>query len=111
MRGLGKNYFTLTSILAYSVTPRLHAQATLFDTLVHRPVSHHQQEEESPPDAMLLLTLSTQQEKKACHCNRFFRKIIRLILLLNHFIPRCAYYDKYFAFRRSGAHPPFFSFI
>jgi hypothetical protein len=26
---------------------------------------------------------------------------------LNHYIPRCPYYTTYFAFRRTGVHPPF----
>ena len=47
--------------------------------------------------------------KKACHCNKIFKIKTRVILALNHFIPRCAYYNPYFAFRRTGTHPPFFS--
>ncbi len=47
--------------------------------------------------------------KKACHCNKIFLRKTRLILMLNHFIPRCPYYCTYFAFRRSGIHPPKFS--
>jgi len=47
--------------------------------------------------------------KKACHCNKIFLRKTKLILALNHFIPRCAYYNPYFAFRRTGTHPPFFS--
>ncbi|MBE0514005.1 hypothetical protein [Sulfurimonas sp.] len=43
---------------------------------------------------------------KPCHCNLFFKRKIRLVLLLNHFIPRCPYYTTYFAFRRTGVHPP-----
>jgi len=45
--------------------------------------------------------------KKACHCNKIFLRKTKLILALNHFIPRCAYYNPYFAFRRTGTHPPF----
>ena len=111
LRGFGKRYFTLASILAYSTAPRLHVQTTLFDSLKSYNTLYNQNEEESPPDEELLLTNSTLQQNKACHCNCFFKKIIRLILLLNHFIPRCAYYDKYFAFRRSGSHPPLILFI
>jgi hypothetical protein len=48
-------------------------------------------------------------KKKACHCNKIFLRKTKLILALNHFIPRCAYYNPYFAFRRTGTHPPFFS--
>jgi len=44
--------------------------------------------------------------KKPCHCNKFFRLKTRLTLLLNHYIPRCPFYCTYFAFRRTGSHPP-----
>ena len=48
--------------------------------------------------------------KKACHCNLVFLRRTRLILALNHFIPRCPYYCTYFAFRRTGIHPPFIKY-
>ncbi|GIT98966.1 hypothetical protein TSL1_17870 [Sulfurovum sp. TSL1] len=44
---------------------------------------------------------------KACHCNCFFKLKTRMTLLLNHYIPRCPFYCTYFAFRRTGVHPPF----
>ena len=44
-----------------------------------------------------------------CYCNKIFLKRAKLILALNHFICRCSYYNPYFAFRRSGIHPPFIS--
>jgi len=47
--------------------------------------------------------------KRACHCNKIFLRKTKLILALNHFIPRCAYYNPYFAFRRTGTHPPLFA--
>jgi hypothetical protein len=43
---------------------------------------------------------------KACHCNCYFKLKTRLALLLNHYIPRCPYYTTFYAFRRSGVHPP-----
>jgi len=43
---------------------------------------------------------------KACHCNCYFKLKTRLALLLNHYIPRCPFYCTYFAFRRTGVHPP-----
>ncbi len=106
LNGFGKCYFVLSSILAYSVAPRLRAQTTIFDTLVSFSNVCDLDEEESPPDVEILLANTILQENKACHCNCIFRKHIRLILLLNHFIPRCPFYTKYFAFRRTGAHPP-----
>ncbi|WP_428737784.1 hypothetical protein [Sulfurimonas sp.] len=106
LRGFGKRYFTLASILAYSVSPRLHAQTTCFSSLTYYYISTEIEDEESPPNEELLLTNSILQQNKACHCNCIFKKRIRLILLLNHFIPRCPFYTKYFAFRRTGVHPP-----
>jgi len=43
---------------------------------------------------------------KACHCNCYFKLKTRLALLLHHYIPRCPFYCTYFAFRRTGVHPP-----
>ena len=48
--------------------------------------------------------------QKICLCHRFHRHRAHLILLLNHFIPRCPYYNTYFAFRRTGVHPPLIAF-
>lgn len=39
-------------------------------------------------------------------CNCFYGHIARLTLLYHHYIPRCPYYNTYFAFRRTGVHPP-----
>ena len=43
---------------------------------------------------------------KACHCNCYFKLKTRLALLLHHYIPRCPYYTTFYAFRRTGVHPP-----
>lgn len=107
LRGFGKRYFTLASILAHSVMPRLQAQTTIYSSLKYKVFTQEcADEEDSPPDEPLLFTNSILQTNKACHCNCVFKKRIRLILLLNHFIPRCPFYTKYFAFRRTGVHPP-----
>jgi hypothetical protein len=106
-RGFGKNYFKLSAILAYSVTPRLESlvvQAT--ETFSKRySVDESIEEEETPPD--FFLTQPILQSAKPCYCNKIFKVRIRLILLLNHFIPRCVYYTVCFAFRRTGVHPPY----
>ncbi|SFV89991.1 hypothetical protein MNB_SV-4-1171 [hydrothermal vent metagenome] len=49
-------------------------------------------------------------QQRVCLCNSFYKRKARLVLLLNHFIPRCPYYNTYFAFRRTGVHPPRFLF-
>ena len=105
--GFGKNYFTLSAIVAYSCAPLLQAQTSRMAPLLHvNKITHTQDDfDESPPDEELLST-PVVPPKKPCHCNHFFKIRIRLILLLNHFIPRCPFYTTYFAFRRTGVHPP-----
>lgn len=44
---------------------------------------------------------------KPCHCNFLFKLKTKIALLINHYIPRCPFYTTYFAFRRTGVHPPF----
>jgi len=43
---------------------------------------------------------------KPCHCHLFFTLKSKLLVLLNHYIPRCPFYTVCFAFRRTGVHPP-----
>ncbi len=43
-------------------------------------------------------------------CNCVFKLKTRLMILLHHYIPRCPYYTTYFAYRRTGVHPPLASF-
>lgn len=108
--GFGKSYFRLSAILAYSVAPLLMAQQSSY---VRHLESYFkadgEHEEEDPPDEELLSVLLLSLAKP-CHCNRFFQQKTRLLLLFYHFIPRCPYYTTYYAFRRSGVHPPHVSF-
>jgi len=43
-----------------------------------------------------------------CHCDCVFKSKTALAIFLFHFIPRCQYYCAFFAFRRTGTHPPYF---
>ncbi|MCF6244630.1 MAG: hypothetical protein L3J43_06300 [Sulfurovum sp.] len=58
--------------------------------------------------AQQLLTIlsSSYAPIKACHCNCYFKRKTRLALQLNHYIPRCPFYTTFYAFRRTGVHPP-----
>jgi len=108
--GFGKNYFTFSSILAYSVQSIQQAQVSFASTLFYKTYASQEQdlqEEEPPPE---LLELTSLIIKKPCHCDCFFNLRTRLALLINLFIPRCPYYTTYFAFRRSGVHPPYPTF-
>ncbi|WP_321778033.1 hypothetical protein [Sulfurimonas sp.] len=63
--------------------------------------------DESPPDEALELIYKLNS--KPCQCNCYYKLKTKVILLINHFIPRCPFYTVCFAFRRTGVHPPFIS--
>jgi len=104
LRGFGKNYFTLSAILAYSVAYKLQSQVSSAQTLLRLSDRQDTLEENDPPED--LPDTTTLQEPKPCHCNCYYKRKTRLALLLNHYIPRCPFYCTYFAFRRTGVHPP-----
>ena len=104
LRGFGKNYFSLSAILAYSVAPKLQSQTASAQSLFRLSNDKEDLEEAEPPDE--LLEESLLQNSKPCHCNGYYKRKTRLALLLNHYIPRCPFYCTYFAFRRTGVHPP-----
>jgi len=105
-RGFGKNYFTFAAILAYSVQGKLQKEQNICRPLLHTKLLD--QADKEPEDKVPIepFGVSTVQNTKGCHCNCIFKIKIRLILLLNHFIPRCPYYTVCFAYRRTGVHPP-----
>ena len=108
LRGFGKNYFTLASIQAHSSASTLHAQLCSFAFSIHSTYKEDSKEEDPPPLEDELLPLPLEENKKPCRCSALFTQLSRLMVLLNHYIPRCPYYTTYFAFRRTGVHPPFF---
>lgn len=106
-KGFGKKYFTFASILAHSVQNKMQnliikAQHTLHDSSTRECNEH---DELDPPPEELLLCL-VNNFKKPCHCDCFFKRKTQLAVTLFNFIPRCPYYCKFFAFRRTGVHPP-----
>ena len=108
-RGFGKNYFTFSAVLAYSVATSMQSQVQSATSLFNKTLFNDEElldECESPPEILEAPLLITT---KACHCSCLCSTLTRLKLLINHFIPRCPFYCTYFAFRRSGVHPPFFS--
>ncbi len=105
LRGFGKNYFTLSSILAHAVAHKLQALVTSAQTLLRLNNDREPLEDGDPPEE-LLEEHSVLQPIKPCHCNCYYKRKARLVLLLNHFIPRCPFYTTFYAFRRTGVHPP-----
>lgn len=107
-KGFGKKYFTFASILAHSVSVTLRSKVSKIESLVFkRKVSDDKEEEEQelPPD-ILLASAVLFQPKRSCHCNCLFNLKTKLAIHIFHYIPRCPYYTTYFAFRRTGVHPP-----
>ncbi|AXX87474.1 MULTISPECIES: hypothetical protein [Malaciobacter] len=106
--GFGKNYFSLSSILAYAVEQRLHGMATTFKKYlnIEKFSFSDENEDESVCNEELTLINCFVIKSKPCHCDCVFRKKARLAVALFKFIPRCPYYCKFFAFRRTGVHPP-----
>ncbi len=108
-KGFGRTYFSLSSILAHSVERTMQSQISSLTALVNcRFSQEYEFEEDDPPD--VLENIITHTEKKPCHCNCIFSLKTRLMLLLHHYIPRCPYYTTYFAYRRTGVHPPKYLF-
>lgn len=106
-KGFGKRYFALASILAHSVQNRLQSLNVKTDHLLKCSASKEKDEiDENDPPIECLTSLITLNAKP-CHCNCFFRLRTRIILKTNHYIPRCPYYTTWFAFRRTGVHPPY----
>ncbi len=110
-RGFGKNYFTLSAILAYSVSRTLHAKENRIKRVRDNLRRHSEIADDEICDPPELTSSGTPVVATTpCHCNCYYKRKTRLVLLLNHFIPRCPYYNTYFAFRRTGVHPPLLSF-
>ena len=105
-KGFGKNYFTFSAILAYTVQNKLQSQVSSIYALLHNKTTKEDEElDENDPPYDILETISILNTKP-CHCNYIFKLKTRMTLLLNHYVPRCPYYTTYFAFRRTGVHPP-----
>lgn len=107
-KGFGKKYFMFTSILAHSVQHIIQSTIVKMDCLLVNSCQKEFDEiDDNDPPLELLTTLCIIQQKTS-NCNCAHRLKAVLSLKLNHFIPRCPYYTTYFAFRRTGVHPPYF---
>ncbi|WP_072679912.1 hypothetical protein [Arcobacter sp. LA11] len=111
-KGFGKNYFTFASIQAHAVQSKMQnliikAEHTLCNNNSRECAEY---DESDPPLEELTLCLQ-QNFSKPCHCDCFFKIKTQLTVTLFKFIPRCLYYCKFFAFRRTGVHPPLLTLI
>ncbi|MFY9084386.1 hypothetical protein [Aliarcobacter cryaerophilus] len=113
VKGFGKKYFTLASIQAYATQSKLHAKFTALKTNLNEKLkisSNSDEEDELSRNIEENLLVCSLASNKPCHCDCFFKKLTALAIKLFKFIPRCPYYTTYFAFRRTGVHPPQLSF-
>ncbi len=111
-KGFGKKYFTFASILAHSTMLSIESQVSKVLSLGEKTMKYgddeKEEEQELPPD-ILLQTVTRFQTKSSCYCNCLFKLKTKLAIHIFHYIPRCPYYTTYFAFRRTGVHPPLFN--
>jgi hypothetical protein len=114
LKGFGKKYFTLSSIQAYSVAPKLHSIITSYKNHINTKLSSaskdEKEEDDSPPNLQESLLSCFVQNAKPCHCDCVFKRKTALAVSLFRFIPRCPYYDAFFAYRRTGVHPPILTY-
>lgn len=106
--GFGKNYFSFSAVLAYSVQRSLNAKVSSIYSLLSNELSREAKEVDDDEQPLEILETTCLTSDRPCHCNCFYKIKTRLATLLYHYIPRCSYYCTYFAFRRSGVHPPFY---
>jgi hypothetical protein len=110
LRGFGKNYFTLSAITAYSTAKKLRDREVVYSCGGMVKATPRESEDDPPPDELCLeAELPCAQQIKPCHCNCIFKRRAKLAYGIYQFIPRCPYYCTYFAFRRTGVHPPLFA--
>ncbi len=110
LRGFGKNYFTLSAITAYSTAKKLRDREVVYESRRMLKPAPKESEEDPPPDELCPgAELPCLEQTKPCHCDCIFKRRAKLAYGIYLFIPRCPYYCTYFAFRRTGVHPPAFA--
>ncbi len=105
-KGFGKRYFTLTSILAHAVAPKLHSQITRESAHQSMIFDESASFEDDPPDEELT-QLPCLLNNKPCHCNCHFKQLTRLVFLFVKYLCTKNCNCRFYSFRRSGTHPPF----
>lgn len=111
LNGFGKKYFSLSSIQAYSVAITLHniAVSCKNHLQIKLQLSSSEDEEETVSKGLEQSLLSCFAIKtKPCHCDCLFKRKTALAVRLFRYIPRCPFYCTFFAFRRTGVHPPLY---
>lgn len=108
-KGFGKNYFTFSTILAYSVENKIKFSMIRIDDLLKNiNIKKSNELDENDPPLEILTSICNSKIIIGSYCNCLYKLKTILSLKINHFIPRCPYYTTYFAFRRTGVHPPIY---
>lgn len=105
-KGFGKQYFSFASMQAHSIQIKLNATHSSCTNLLYKLEFESDDESNDSPDEELILSPLSLKNSKPCHCNCYFNTLSKRLIRLFRFIPRCPFYDTFFAFRRSGVHPP-----
>jgi len=106
LKGFGKNYFTFSAILALSVEQKLQSQVSSIFSLFNNVIGKEDKELEEDESSYEFLLVPTLIQMKSCHCNCVYNLKTKIALISYKYIPRCPFYTTYFAFRRTGVHPP-----
>ncbi len=110
LKGFGKDYFSFSALTMYSTAKKISDISIISKIVSFNNSSLSQDNEDAPTEEGLLLELSTQLNKvRPCHCDCVFRLKTKLATHIFKYIPRCPFYTTYFAFRRTGVHPPLLS--
>jgi len=105
-RGFGRNYFSLSSILAHSVAHKIEANNYAFSLLFPSLLKLSKEDDDSPPIELTVeLKRVDKRAKSRTYCNCFFKIKARLVLLLNPQKP-LLYIIEQGSFCTTGIHPP-----
>ncbi|RXJ68878.1 hypothetical protein CRV08_05420 [Halarcobacter ebronensis] len=110
LKGFRKNYFSFSAMIAYSTAKSLgDSEVRSKKAARYSQFYLENEDDEAPPfKELLLVDCAILKPSKPCHCDCFFKLKTKLAVHIFKFIPRCPYYTTYFAFRRTGVHPPLF---
>lgn len=109
VKGFGKKYFTLASIQAHTTAPKLHSIFTACKNHLQIKLqlsSQNDDEDNLSQELEQNLLSCTLLNNRPCHCDYVFKRKTALAVRLFRYIPRCPFYCTFFAFRRTGVHPP-----
>ncbi len=108
-KGFGKRYFSLASVQAHSVAPKLLGLRSCL-TSYARTVACERESEDDPPETPPEATECLVSDKP-CHCDRYFRRRTTLTLRACRKKSACNCNCRFYSFRRTGVHPPTVSFF